>query len=138
MATIDHSDILDLRDLAELATECGEEIEDTDTEEVDREESTETLEKLAELCGDLGRMVDATDAEAVAAALEALGNETTGPLVAEDHFVAYCKDLVSELGYLPEELPAFIENNIDWDGVAEDLQVDYTSITFDGEDYYIR
>lgn len=133
MATIDHSDIIDLRDLATLATECGEEIEDTDTEDIDRFESKETLEKLAELCRDLGRMVDATDAEAVADALEALGNEF-GPLISEDHFEVYARDYTEEV----QEIPDWILGHVDWSSVAREMQHDYTSITFDGEDYYIR
>lgn len=133
MPTIDHSDIIDLRELAPLATECGEYIEDTDSDADDVAESTETLEKLAELCGDLGRTVDATDAEAVSDALEALGNEF-GPLIDEDHFEAYARDYTEEV----QEIPDWILGHVDWSSVAREMQQDYTSITFDGVDYYIR
>ena len=56
----------------------------------------------------------------------------------ELHFTEYCIDLVSDLGYLPDDLPGFIESNINWHGVADDLKVDYSLIYFDGEGYYVR
>lgn len=133
MPTIDHSDIIDLRELATLATECGEEIADTDTDTEDVTDSKETLAKLAELCGDLGRTVDEEDADAVADALEALGNEF-GPLIAEDHFESYARDYTEEV----QEIPEWILGHVDWSSVAREMSSDYTCITFDGEDYYIR
>lgn len=133
MATIDHSNIIDLRELATLATECGEEIADTDTDAEDVTDAKETLAKLAELCADLGRAVDEEDAEDVASALEALGNEY-GALIAEDYFEAYARDYTEEV----QEIPDWILGHIDWTSVAREMSMDYTSITFDGEDYYIR
>ncbi len=133
MATIDHSDIIDLRDLATLATECGDEIEDTDTDVEDVLESKNTLNTLADLCAELGRQVEATDHEAVATALEALGNEYGG-MIAEDHFESYARDYSNEVN----EIPSWLEGHIDWASVAKEMQMNYSSITFDGEDYYIR
>lgn len=57
-------------------------------------------------------------------------------LIREDYFTEYAEDLVKDLGELPKDLPSYIENNIDWDGVAEDLKYDYTSVDFDGVEYY--
>lgn len=34
-------------------------------------------------------------------------------------------------------LPDFIKHNIDWQGVADDLSSQYTSIDFDGENYLV-
>lgn len=144
MPTIEHSSVIDLRDLAELATECGAIIEastDEDSEEVDPdelEEAKETLAKLAALAEDLGRSVNAEDADDVASELEYYGDSIEPTLISEGYFEDYCKELVSDLGYLPDNLPSFISSNIDWEGVASDLQVDYTNITLDGEDYLIR
>ena len=59
-------------------------------------------------------------------------------LIRESYFVDYAKELVQDIGDLPQELPAYIENNIDWDGVANDLLIDYTSLDFEGETYYMR
>jgi hypothetical protein len=56
----------------------------------------------------------------------------------EDYFTLYSKELTSDLGYIPDNLPDFIEDNIDWEGVADDLKVDYSEYTLDGNTYYAR
>lgn len=53
-----------------------------------------------------------------------------------DYFRNYAEDFVYEIGDMPKSLPSYIENNIDWEGVAEELLVDYTSADFDGVEYY--
>ena len=59
-------------------------------------------------------------------------------LIDEDDFQDYCEELVSDIGYLPKDLPSYISNNIDWEGVAEDLKVDYSEVTFRGTSYLYR
>ena len=59
-------------------------------------------------------------------------------LVDEDDFQEYCEDLVSDIGDLPKDLPSYISNNIDWEGVAEDLKVDYSEVEFRGTNYLYR
>lgn len=39
---------------------------------------------------------------------------------------------------MPKELPWYIANHIDWDGVADELKADYTSIDYDGVTYWVR
>ena len=56
-------------------------------------------------------------------------------LIPNDDFTEYCKDLVEyDLG----NVPGFIKDNINWDGVASDLEVDYSSVTYQGESYLVR
>ena len=59
-------------------------------------------------------------------------------LVNENYFTEYCKELCEDIGAVPKELSWYIENNIDWDGVACDIRVDYMAVDFDGEAYFIR
>ena len=59
-------------------------------------------------------------------------------LIDEDDFQDYCEELVSDIGDLPKDLPSYISNNIDWEGVAEDLKVDYSEVTFRGTSYLYR
>lgn len=144
MPTIEHNSTLSIRELAELATECGGIIEastDEDSEPVDPEELEEaknTLKALAKLADDLGRSVNEDDADDVASELEYYGNMREDTLISEDYFTEYAKELVEELGYLPEGLSDLISSNLDWDGIASDLKHDYTNIKLDGEDYLIR
>lgn len=59
-------------------------------------------------------------------------------LIDEDDFQDYCEELVLDIGDLPKDLPSYISNNIDWEGVAEDLKVDYSEVTFRGTTYLYR
>lgn len=59
-------------------------------------------------------------------------------LIDEDDFQDYCEELVSDIGDLPKDLPSYISNNIDWEGVAEDLKVDYSEVEFRGTSYLYR
>ena len=59
-------------------------------------------------------------------------------LIDEDDFQDYCEELVSDIGDLPKDLPSYISNNIDWEGIAEDLKVDYSEVEFRGTSYLYR
>jgi len=59
-------------------------------------------------------------------------------LVRDSYFPEYAEQLVKDCGMLPQELPYFIECNIDWEGVAQALKQDYMSVDFNGEEYWIR
>jgi hypothetical protein len=59
-------------------------------------------------------------------------------LIRDSYFEECAEELVKDIGDLPKDLPSYIENNIDWKGVAEDIQQDYTSVEFDGVTYWIR
>lgn len=59
-------------------------------------------------------------------------------LVRRSHFTNYIKDLLIDCGYLSSDLPWFISDNINWDGVATDCMCDYTDVDFDGVTYYVR
>ena len=37
-----------------------------------------------------------------------------------------------------EDVPDFIKDNINWEGVASDLEVDYSNVTYQGESYLVR
>lgn len=59
-------------------------------------------------------------------------------LIRKTYFVEYCKDLVNDIGDMPKNLPGYIENNINWQGVADDLEIDYTEVDYDGVEYLVR
>lgn len=58
--------------------------------------------------------------------------------IREDHFAEYAEELVKDLGYIPEDLPSWIANHIDWDEVAEEVKEDYTEFELMGETYWAR
>jgi hypothetical protein len=59
-------------------------------------------------------------------------------LIRESYFTEYAEELCKEIGEIPKELPWYIANHIDWDGIADELKADYTEVDFDGVSYFIR
>lgn len=164
--TIDNGDnVIDSRDviarieelerdrerLVEAVDECRECVraaeEDPDAvAETPESDPAALKEKLAEAEGELADWDDSDEADELKA-LRGLadGGESAASdwrhgetLIREDYFEEYCRDLVADLGDLPKDLPGYIENNIDWSGVADDLRHDYTAVDFDGVTYYVR
>jgi hypothetical protein len=86
------------------------------------------------------------DEDAELAALRALADEAAGyaadwqygeTLIRDSYFKQYAEQLAEELDLIPQDAkwPATC---IDWDQAARELQMDYTSVSFDGIDYWIR
>lgn len=59
-------------------------------------------------------------------------------LIPYDDFEDYCKELIEDGCDLPRDLPSYISNNIDWEGVADDLRIDYTEVIYKDESYLCR
>lgn len=57
-------------------------------------------------------------------------------LIRDDYFEDYTEELLKDCGYLPNDLPSWIE--IDWGKTADNVKVDYTSGEFDGVTYWGR
>lgn len=56
-------------------------------------------------------------------------------LISEDYFVEYIEERCRECGDVPREMPGYIVNNINWEGVASDLKDDYGEAEIDGYTY---
>ena len=54
----------------------------------------------------------------------------------EGYFTAYCMEMLSELEYLPADMPSWIV--IDEDETADNMKEDYTAFEFMGSTYYAR
>lgn len=54
----------------------------------------------------------------------------------ERHFTEYTKDMLADCGYIPDDVPDWIV--IDWEETADNVKVDYTEYTLDGNTYYAR
>lgn len=57
-------------------------------------------------------------------------------LVRHSYWIDYCKEMIDDTGDIPANLPSFIV--IDWEATAENLKSDYTTVNFDGVNYYVR
>ena len=58
-------------------------------------------------------------------------------LIPNNDFTEYCKDMVEDC-YNLKDVPDFIKDNINWEGVASDLGVDYSNVTYQGVSYLVR
>ena len=88
---------------------------------------------------------DLLDEIAEIGAIEALKDEVDSSeweygidFIEEKDFIDYCEELTIDCGYISKDLPAFIYNNIDWEGVADDLRIDYSEVTYEGKDYLFQ
>ncbi len=59
-------------------------------------------------------------------------------LIRDSYFAEYAEELCKDTGDIPKDLPWYIEKHIDWEGVSKEIQMDYTSVDFDGEEYWVR
>jgi hypothetical protein len=57
-------------------------------------------------------------------------------LVKSEDFEDYTRDLLEDLGYIPKDFPTWIE--IDWKATANNVEQDYTTVSYQGTDYLGR
>lgn len=58
-------------------------------------------------------------------------------LIRDSYFKEYAMELAEDMGVLPSEY-LWPTSYIDWDAAARDLQMDYTTVDFDGVTYWVR
>ena len=54
----------------------------------------------------------------------------------EGYFTAHCVEMLSDVGYLPADMPSWII--INGDATADNMKEDYTAFEFMGSTYYAR
>lgn len=59
-------------------------------------------------------------------------------LIRYSYFTEYCRESLVDCGEFPKDLPWYIADHINWEGVARELSVDYTEVDFNGVTYYVR
>lgn len=58
-------------------------------------------------------------------------------LINDDHFTEYAKQLADDIGAINRE-SRWPNTCIDWEQAAQELQMDYSSVDFDGTTYHYR
>jgi hypothetical protein len=58
-------------------------------------------------------------------------------LIRDSHFKAYARELAEDIGAI-NSADSWPAGCIDWDEAAKELQMDYTQVSFDGVDYWLR
>ena len=106
-------------------------------------DSPDVIERIEELQADEARTDDET---AELQALEALQDEAQpycedwqygAALIRYSHFVTYAQELADDIGAIPKDA-GWPCTCIDWEQAARELQMDYTSVEFDGITYWVR
>lgn len=130
--------IAELQELADAVSEAKAELAG-----LEDETSAEYAEAEAELAtAEAGFDEELQDELAT---LTALAEEAEGyaadwkygeTLIRDSYFRDYCIEMLEDCGEIPKNLPSYIE--IDWEATARNIQVDYTSVDFDGVTYWIR
>ena len=145
--------MIDTRDLAEKRDELKEflvddfnltfekEIEDFDelTEIVDNSENEDVQEWRYDNSDDFEHIEEIDELE------DEISEFSFGEtLIPNDDFTEYCREMIDDcyslkdVPYSLKDVPGFIKDNINWEGVALDLEVDYTNVTYQGKSYLVR
>jgi len=144
MAISNYDDIIDSRDVIERI----EELQDQFSTCPHCGEGLPTCDGTQTYCPDCEQDTEFDSDEVTElAALVALQEEAEGyapdwqygtTLICESYFAEYAQELCEDIGSIPADCPEYIRDNINWEGVANDLKVDYTEVDFDGVIYYVR
>lgn len=107
------------------------EVEEATAKFLAEPEQVDYVSQYVDLCSELG--IEPADPDT----LEWWANNYEPTLIADDEFEEYAQELAEELDLIPRDAqwPA---SCIDWEKAADELRQDYTSITYDGDDYYMR
>lgn len=158
MATIDkYQDVIDSRDIIERIEELQAEREDLSNaideaskavdelpEDAIREDRDAAARALDEANSALATW-DASDEADELRVLLALQDEAEGSadwrhgeaLIRDSYFKDYAQELAEDTGAIDRNA-SWPNTCIDWDQAARELQMDYTSVEFDGVTYWIR
>jgi hypothetical protein len=127
-----------------------EEAREERNEEAGRDEPDDTkLSDLSDLIGEREEALrdwDEGDEGAELKALKELAEEAEGyaadwrygeALIRDSYFETYARDLAEDIGAIKSDAQ-WPNNCIDWKQAARELQMDYTSVDFDGVTYWVR
>ena len=118
---------------------------DNSQDVIDSREVIERIDYLAYLDDEPEAERDEDDWKELQA-LRALAEEAEGyaadwkygeALIRESYFTEYARELAEDIGAVKDDA-TWPNNCIDWDEAARLLKQDYTTVDFDGVDYYIR
>ena len=121
-------DLIDSRDIIERIDSL-----ENDLEIVSDDPNYLTGEDLEEVKEEL-KILKSVEEEAEGYASDWRYGET---LIRCTHFKDYAQELAEDCGMVTER-SSWPNNCLDWDRAARDLQYDYTTVDYDGIDYWIR
>lgn len=140
-----HDDIIDSRDIIARIEELGDSLRAACDQSYGEAGATD-----AQFPAWLAKVKSDTDSEHYDEltewlALKALADEAEGcadwqhgeQLIRDSYFETYAQELADDCGMINSD-STWPNNCIDWEKAARELQMDYTSVDFDGVTYWIR
>ena len=114
-------DVLDIRDVIERFEELEEQEERDELEEYELGQLAALLEECKGNGGDE----------------QWRGDWYPITLIRDSYFETYAQELADDIGAINSDA-TWPNNCIDWERAARELQMDYTSVDYDGVDYWVR
>ena len=138
-----NDDVIDVRDIIARFEELRDErddfqstIDDADAEEYERAEAQTKLTEWIDDNGDefatLRDLLDEMKGNGGDEQWE--GDWYPATLIRDSHFNDAMDELLEDIGDLPKNLPCYLTITVDYDA----LQMDYTSVEYDGVTYWYR
>ena len=112
------------------------------TNDMDMIDSRDIIERVAEIDDAVSEddYSDTDELEALSSIIDQISDygifKYGEILIREDYFTEYCQELCEDTGDIPHNLPWYIEEHLDWEGVAKELQQNYMEVDFDGVSYF--
>lgn len=105
-------------------------------------DSRDVIEAIEELESDGYSFVEDSELRALKALAEEASDYASDwhygeVMIRDSYFKEYAMELADELGAISRETE-WPQTCIDWDQAARELQMDYTSVDFDGVTYWVR
>jgi hypothetical protein len=128
-------DVIDSRDIIERITELESELADFLEETEEDEDGVEVVVNDEDDFDDIAEL----------RTLRELRDEVDGyasdwkygvTLIRRTYWVEYVEEMLKDIGDLPRDIPSYIE--IDWEATASNIEQDYSTVDFDGEEYLYR
>jgi antirestriction protein len=97
------------------------------------EDYADDIAKFEDLSRELGVDSDSIDPNG----LKLWGDHNDSTLIPENGFEDYARELAEDIGAISSDT-GWPATCIDWERAARELQMDYTSVEYDGDTYYYR
>ena len=121
----------DIYDKEEEIDDAKTELEDEDA--VDEQVALEL--KISELEDELAAIKE--EGESIMSLRDDCSDYSRGSnLISEGIFTEYCEEFAYDCGDISRD--SSMTMYVDWDRYAEDCKMDYTTITFEGTDFYVQ
>lgn len=137
----------DRQDLVDAVTSAEEDLADASDDTSVLADDQEELSKLGKQVDESKAAMEEWDADngEELMALKSLQNECEGysdwtygeSLIRDSYFEEYAQQVAEDIGAINKDA-SWPNCHIDWKSAADDLKQNYTSVSFDGEDYWIR